>query len=422
MNGFIVFSLVFMLWACKTDSQSTEPVSAEAFYVDINGNDHNPGTFKSPWGTWQKAFLMAGPGDTVYIRGGVYSANTNDPYGVFVSNKKGSKSKPICIFNYPGETPILDCSTITNSLENKGILLYNCSYFHIKGLVVTGVSQHLMDTEVCGFGFDKGDGHVIEQCLAHNVQGPGFWIHNQDTTHVIQCDAYDNFDVSTEGYSGGQADGFVISYSSKTSYTHLMGCRSWFNSDDGYDCWKNEGKVVFDRCWAFNNGRADGDGGGFKLGRTDDVPLDEPQRILRNCMAFYNRLIGFNQNDGNISMIFYNNIAFENDESGFSIGQFNNSIIARNNISYRNRWPAYFLPANNDHNTWNKVMEVEVTDSDFISIDSTGVSGKRKANGDLPDLDFLRLAEGSDLIDAGIDVGLPYKGNAPDLGPYFDID
>ena len=35
-----------------------------------------------------------------------------------------------------------------------------------------------------------------------------------------------------------------------------------------------------------------------------------------------------------------------------------------------------------------------------------------------PDIDFLFLAEDSDLIDAGIDLGIPYFGNAPDLGAF----
>ncbi len=36
----------------------------------------------------------------------------------------------------------------------------------------------------------------------------------------------------------------------------------------------------------------------------------------------------------------------------------------------------------------------------------------------LPDIDFLRLRENSDLIDKGTNVGLPYNGDAPDLGAF----
>jgi hypothetical protein len=36
----------------------------------------------------------------------------------------------------------------------------------------------------------------------------------------------------------------------------------------------------------------------------------------------------------------------------------------------------------------------------------------------LPDVDFLHLASGSDLIDGGVDVGLDFDGSAPDLGAF----
>jgi hypothetical protein len=52
-----------------------------------------------------------------------------------------------------------------------------------------------------------------------------------------------------------------------------------------------------------------------------------------------------------------------------------------------------------------------------IPIYATGAAvGPRQPDGSLPAIDFLKLAPGSHLIDAGVDVGLPYNGPAPDLG------
>lgn len=419
----VQFILQFIV-ACDNPNDSiTEPPTViptpRVFYVSTSGDDKNAGSIEAPWASWQKAFLMAGPGDTVYIRGGVYKAKSLTNYGVSISAKKGLKAFPICIFNYPNERPILDCSSISRTDKNKGIFLNDCRYYHLKGLTVTGVSQHSRNEEVFGFGFRRGGGHILEQCVAHDIQGPGFWGNNLDTVYVINCDAYNNFDRYTDGYSGGQADGFVFCFASGNAFTHLTGCRSWFNSDDGFDCWENDGTVIFDNCWAFNNGRGQGDGTGFKLGRTILSPLPRTQRYVRNCMAFNNRYIGFLQNGANVSMEIYNNIAFSNDMPGFSIDQFDNVIIARNNISYWNKRPDYYINKNNDHNTWNAGFNVDVDDGDFISVDSTGVSVTRNTNGALPILNFLRLAEGSDLKNAGVDVGLPYSGTAPDLGPYY---
>ena len=61
---------------------------------------------------------------------------------------------------------------------------------------------------------------------------------------------------------------------------------------------------------------------------------------------------------------------------------------------------------------------ISVTNSDFVSLDGSDLTLPRKTDGSLPDINFLRLAEGSDLIDAGVNVGLTYIGANPDLGPF----
>ena len=42
------------------------------YFVPVDGDDNNPGTYTQPWATWNKAFATADAGDTVYFRGGVY--------------------------------------------------------------------------------------------------------------------------------------------------------------------------------------------------------------------------------------------------------------------------------------------------------------------------------------------------------------
>lgn len=49
----------------------------------------------------------------------------------------------------------------------------------------------------------------------------------------------------------------------------------------------------------------------------------------------------------------------------------------------------------------------------------TLLMGTRQSDGSLPNLgNYFKLAQSSDAIDGGINVGLPYKGTAPDLGPF----
>src|SRR5262249_39575444 len=66
--------------------------------------------------------------------------------------------------------------------------------------------------------------------------------------------------------------------------------------------------------------------------------------------------------------------------------------------------------------------------SDFASLDESQLTAARLSNGELPDLPFLHLVSGSDLIDRGTKVvsslgsngWFRFGGSAPDLGR-FDV-
>ncbi len=77
------------------------------------------------------------------------------------------------------------------------------------------------------------------------------------------------------------------------------------------------------------------------------------------------------------------------------------------------------------NNSWNWVdgypgyeEAFKLTDSHFQSLDVNQLTASRKADGSLPDVTFGHLATGSPLINAGINVGLPYNGTAPDIGAF----
>ena len=387
------------------------------YYVATWGDDLNNGSFDYPFATWQKAFQIVVAGDLVYIRGGTYEI-ANDSYGVFVEDRDGTSDNLIRIFNYPGETPILDCTN--NLVENEfnyGIDLFNCEYWHLKGLEVTNVLQPNPGS-AAGIVSAACGNMIFENLKVHNVGGTGIEVSwSTDTVLVKNCDSYDNYDPEAE-IPGGNADGFGGVSAVRTSPTIFEGCRAWNNSDDGFDTWEHEGVVTFNSCWSFSNGFNQGDGSGFKLGRTLEPKLATPQRIIRNSLAFNNKDVGFNQNSGHVDMILYNNIAYWNrGRAGYILDQDNIVTTMRNNIDYNNSGTSYFsINSLHDHNSWDS--SVIVDDSDFVSLDWSGMDGPREADGSLPDLDFLKLASGSDLIDAGTNVGLSYQGNAPDIGAF----
>ncbi|WP_054956289.1 right-handed parallel beta-helix repeat-containing protein [Paenibacillus dakarensis] len=109
------------------------------YYVSTSGDDSNPGTLSSPWRTIQKAADTLKPGETVFVRGGVYSE--------FVSIKSsGSKESGMIQFeNYMGEVPVIDGTNLQLESSNPAlVLLSNAHFVKIKGFEIRnlGTSDH----------------------------------------------------------------------------------------------------------------------------------------------------------------------------------------------------------------------------------------------------------------------------------------
>ncbi len=80
------------------------PLFGAAYYIDkgfAQASDLNLGSESQPWATIRKAISVMGPGDTVYVKNGVYN-EIND----FM--RSGTPGLPITIRNYPGHHPIVD--------------------------------------------------------------------------------------------------------------------------------------------------------------------------------------------------------------------------------------------------------------------------------------------------------------------------
>jgi hypothetical protein len=405
--------------------------SGTTYYIAPNGKDSNPGTSSSPFFTLNKAWTVISAGDLVYLRGGTYYFSTSQE----LTGKNGTSANPIKIWAYPGETPIITRASSFSSTRTTGIYFIG-NYFHWKGITVTGFTQ--INSGFWGGMRATGASHNIFETLNVNHNGHGFAcvgdVGTCDDNLFLNCDFHDNYDPLTPGDPYGNADGLEIGFITSTSATNTVrGCRSWNNSDDGYDMWGNNGFVLFDGCWSWHNGyREDGvtiggDGNGYKLGKTDDHHTMH-LRTVQNSLAFDNKQGGFAQNEAACISWLFNNTAYHNsnDPAGWNLGfEFSTTAalginVLRNNIAYNNHYPsntqANYNNCTTSNNTWDGGFHV--TDEDFKSVDSTGVSGARAANGDLPDISFLKLVKGSALIDAGIDIGLPFSGNAPDLGAF----
>ena len=406
-------------------------VSATTYYVAPNGSDSNPGTISQPWATWQKGFSTVSAGDILYIRGGNYTGMYGSGHGLNISNRDGSSTNVITVSAYPGEIPVLDCASLASSAGvNFGILMRSCDYWHIKGLTLKNVreynnlSKSAGGTPTAGWELGTCTNITLEQCIVTNC-GNGFTLNGiVQNIKYINCDAYMNYDYYD---SGGLANGFGgnVRGGSTISYE---GCRAWANSDDGWDNYGGAGYMVYKDCWAFRNGKDTpiiGNGDGFKLGYDNTATeLPNSQRTLYNCISADNYLMGFDEGmdePTGMDMALYNCIAYKNTRDyGFRFSvthgtartTLKNNISLANNVNYAGRTRNI-----SDHNTWDAGAP-SVTDADFISIDMTELKRARKGDGSLPDINFLKLKTGSDMIDAGINIGIPFAGSAPDLGAF----
>ncbi len=155
---------------------------------------------------------------------------------------------------------------------------------------------------------------------------------------------------------------------------------------------------------------------------------------MKYCISAINGAYGFSTNNsGDYPLVghYYNNTAYHNGYKGNTLGygwvimdvdtyEPTENERYSNNLSYDNEngdaYAVHNQPYSHQYNSWDTPPGVIIMDDDFISLDWTEMLRPRKDDGSLPDIYFLKLRAGSDLINSGTDVGLPFFGTAPDLG------
>lgn len=406
------------------------------YYVSTSGNDSNPGTIGSPFASWAKLNSVLVAGDTAYIRGGTYQSLLS-PVNTFTYllewTFSGSGGAHITVRNYPGESPIFDMGNFDQiNVPRIGV--------HITGTFVDFIGLRFTNMpQIAGTPQANSEGMRLElganaqvtltNCEWDHIQGAGCRVTQNTPTsaHVTftNCDSHHNGDPFNGGGGVyGNADGFDANGGTVT----YIGCRSWWNSDDGFDTFYNDSFVTYRNCWSFWNGYVPGtfndpgqqaDGMGFKWGSTTSDLRTTHLRTFENCLAFQNKAWGFDQNVSRCVAWFYNNTSYQNGRggwaTGFGISPRVNSIL-RNNASYLDPVTVSDMTGlTQDHNSWNGFTP---TAASFLSLSTSGVDGPRQSDGSLPVLNFLHLSVSSNLINKGVDVGLAFDGPAPDLGAY----
>ena len=404
--------------------------SAAEYYVSPTGSDSNPGTQASPFATVQKANNSAAAGDTIWMRAGTYSST-----GQITLSKSGtSDTNRTKIWAYTGEVPILDFSNygLASSGSDNPAITVTGSWMHLKGLEIANGKVGSNGSHSYSMLRTKGaSNNTFELLNIHNGFGPGLFIDTGTGGNLIlNCDSHDNYDVNGSQGDGQNGDGFGVHYQTTGPSTTIRGCRSWHNSDDGYDFIYQEVPVTIENSWATGCGYgSSGNGNGFKIGSSGTGI----RHLVQNNVAWKNSAAGFYANHSSGGNTWYNNTSYSNgtqynmlassfEADGRTIATPVITLtgtkvhIMRNNIGFPNK-NSNMTGVDTANNTWD--LGITPTAADFASISDTGCTGPREADGSMPSAcTFMKLAAGSAMIDKGTDVGLPYTGKAPDLGAY----
>lgn len=443
-------------------------------YSDMGeASDSNDGSYAKPFATWQKAFETAKAGDIVYFRGGVYEPKQTTFQSVITIidpdqhyrpgtsyGHNGTAENPICYYSYPGEKPILDCRHVRNYGNYlAGISIQYAHHIKFKGLEIKNIYQWKPGVWAQGVTIGGCSNISFENCTVHDVGGRGiiagsvagyFGIHT-DTLKFVNVDVYNCADTlaSTpfnmgDGIKGDAEAGGVF---------YLEGCRFWNCSDDGVDI-SGSGQKILKNVWCFNIGTkyahiyAPDDGNGFKLGGARDT-ASHANFIMENCISAGNYRYALHmldyqpyyRNNGRVyNTIFYKNedgpASFDNPNKPWQDTEFYNCISYDNNRRAM-AVAGYEYPHSNNSwifnlegsFAWRENTDYVISDDDFVSLDISELSAPRKADGSLPDVNFFKLREGSDLIDGGTkttlsgeNIGIPYSGSSPDVGVFEYTD
>jgi hypothetical protein len=406
-------------------------------FVSLSGNDGNSGSVTSPFRTVQHGIEVLQPGQTLYIRGGIYEIDAPEyltnpiRIGTSATNKRnGTAQNPYRVFGYPGETAHIRFHWL-NTDDWVGLRIFG-DYWHLKSLTISDSNS---------FGIlTTGDHNLFERLVSFGHQRSGLQITGASNFNtVLNCDAHDMFDIT--GRASGGGDGFTVKFGGGTG-TYFKGCRAWRCSDDAWDIRSWPHSITFEDCWAFWGGRPDENGftpanargNGFKLGPWRGSLSDTRARHrLIGCGTFENdggsSGNGFMWNANYSGIEFYNCTAWgnrmnfrlynsaETDSSGNIVMAYHdlrNCISGGPTNSSDNFSTAQF----EQNNTWN--LGINVQNSHFQSVDTDQYAlAPRNPDGSLPNNPLFRPSVNSPLVDAGViipDIDRTFVGSAPDVG------
>lgn len=149
---------------------------AATYYVSPSGNDNHSGSISAPWLHIQHAADNLIPGDTVFVRAGNYSE-------AVTINVSGSSSGGYIQFRaFPGETAVVDGSSLVVPLSNSGLFqIKDHHHIIIDGFELKNYSSNVQSRIPVG---------IFVVGTAHHIQLRNNYIHHIETSAVDNGSAH----------------------------------------------------------------------------------------------------------------------------------------------------------------------------------------------------------------------------------------
>jgi len=376
----------------------TASYAGQSYYVAPNGNDADgAGSIGTPWRTLAYAISVVSPGDTIFMRGGTYQMDE-----VYVDRNRGRGGAPgnyLTIKAYPGEEPVLN-------YRSRRLIIW-ADYVRVEGLYFTG-TEDLWRCDAFGTGLQIVNNKFIgpqPQYGAIETGGTNILIEGNEIVlddggntrdHGIYVHAGNNITIRNNSIVGSQGYGIhVFDQPRSTAQNVTLRLQDYVI----------EGNYV-----AGSRTRA-----GIIVAKTD-APANNSYVIIENIRLQRNVIVGNTVNGLKVlagtGIEVYNNTFYQNDYAQIYIeGQLNvdikNNIFANGEGPYRQSGTVAL-----SRNLYYPSLSTNIQDPNPLVANPLFMD---------PTSDDFHLSSPSPAIDAGVDVGLPFSGTAPDIGAYeFD--
>lgn len=219
------------------------PVKTSPYESDFVGDDDfitemksvyaaAPSTSVADAHTWdgtdkslQAAVDALAPGDTLYIRGGVYSVPANGTY-VDLSKVQGKAGGYITIASYPGETAVFNAGGTPTSAENTVFSLDGASYLRISGIIVLNAAA---TQTAAAFSASAGANHiVIDRCEIAGVHVVSPALQDHCANAIVCCNASTKtagnfFIYGNDIHDCATGWSEAVSFSGNCAYVNVLG-------------------------------------------------------------------------------------------------------------------------------------------------------------------------------------------------------